>query len=392
MKKPTDFYCSQKFWWLSVNTEKLITQSCCSASPNKIDISWIKQNPGKIFNTPTMLSERKEMLDNKPVAGCYSTCWEPESKGIVSRRMLMKSNNKTHSNINSTPEILNLIIGSHCNLTCVYCCKQYSTAWADDINTNGSYTTTNTDDRFILNDKDRILSKISQKEIELSQTKQILLEEIKLICQKSKLSKIEISGGEPFLYLYLSNLIEVLPSDVPITIVTGLGIDEKRFTKELDKIKNYQNISLIVSAENIDKNYEFVRSGNTWDRFETNLGKIQEYGIKYKFSSVLSNLTLFGLIDFIDYIGTTEAIFMPCNDPNFLSINVMDDKSKETIYNNISKLPTKVQNIIKDSIDKLPTIEQHTNLKNYLNEFSKRRNYSVDIFPKTFINWINHVV
>jgi hypothetical protein len=83
---------------------------------------------------------------------------------------------------------------------------------------------------------------------------------------------------------------------------------------------------------------------------------------------------------------------MPCNDPNFLSINVMDDKSKETIYNNISKLPTKVQNIIKDSIDELPTIEQHTNLKNYLNEFSKRRNYSVDIFPKTFINWINHVV
>ena len=106
----------------------------------------------------------------------------------------------------------------------------------------------------------------------------------------------------------------------------------------------------------------------------------------------MSNLTLFGLVDFVKYVGDVDIEFNLCNDPNFLSIYVMDDKSKEIVYNTIDNLPIDVQHIIKNTLDITPSIEEQRNLKAYLTEFTKRRNLSLDIFPTTFIEWINNVV
>jgi organic radical activating enzyme len=392
MTTKSDYYCSQKFWWLSANIEKLTTQSCCAADTHKINIDWLDNNPGKLFNTLELQNERQTMLDNIPVASCKSSCWIPEERGLGSRRLIMGSEAKTHTDIESTPEFLNIIVGSHCNMTCVYCCKQYSSAWLNDIFNNGIYPVTDVGDRYTVNNKDRAVAAVSQKEINISPNKIKLFDELGKISDIKKLSTVTISGGEPFLYLYLDDLIEKFPETVSVSIFTGLGIDEKRFAKELDKLIKYPNVNLVISAENINKNYEVVRAGNTWQRFETNLLEIQKHNIKYSFNSVLSNLTLFGLIDFINYVGGIDINFEICNTPNFLSMHVMDDKSKETIYNNIDKLPMAVQLMIKNSLSIESEIIEQRNLKAYLTEFTKRRNLSLDSFPTTFIDWINHVV
>jgi len=388
-----DYYCSQKFWWLSVDIEKLTTQSCCSANPHKINVDWIENHPGKLFNTPELQSERRNMLDNIPVAGCASNCWNPESRGSESRRIIMGTKLKTHIDIESNPEVLNIMIGSQCNMTCIYCCKQYSSAWFNDISNNGIYSVTDVGDRFTINSKDRVVAAVSQKEINISPNKIKLFDEISKISKSSKLSTINISGGETFLYIYLEDLIAKLPTNIPIFVYTGLGVNEKRFSKELEKLKKYQNVNLVISAENISKSYEVIRAGNTWQRFKNNLSEIQNHKIKYKFNSVLSNLTLFGLVDFVKYIGSGIDIdFSLCNDPSFLSIHVMDDYSKEALLNDIDKLPINAQNIIKNSLNIVPDIKEQRNLKGYLIEFTKRRNLSLDIFPTSFTEWINNVV
>jgi MoaA/NifB/PqqE/SkfB family radical SAM enzyme len=384
-----NFYCSQKFWWLTIDTEKLSTQSCCAATPHKIDIDWISKNPGNIFNTPKLQQERTMMLDNIPVASCYSNCWEPESKGNSSRRTAMNSQEKSHVNISSSPETLNIMIGSHCNLTCVYCCKQNSTAWLTDIDLNGPYEVDGFADRFTINNKDRVIHKISQKELNNSPNKKILLNEIKLICQNANLTDINISGGEPFLYLFLTDLLDIIPSTITVGISTGLGIDEKKFTKILDKLIKYQNLSISISAESIGEYYEFIRTGNTWQRFLNNLAEIKKREINYQYNSVLSNLTLFGINDFVKFADGATITYQPCNDPNFLSINTIDPISKQVIQNNIDRLPMEVQILIKNSMNVESTIQQQTNLKKYLLEFSNRKKLNLNIFPKHFINWIN---
>lgn len=392
MTTNSNYYCSQKFWYLSVNIEKLLTQSCCAADPQKINIDWISNNPGKLFNTLELQSERRAMLDNNLVASCNSSCWIPEERGLASRRLLMGSEKKTHADIESTPEFLNIMIGSHCNMTCVYCCKQNSSAWFNDIYNNGTYAVTDVGDRFTINNKDLAVAAISQKEINISPNKIKLFDELGKISDAEDFPAVVISGGEPFLYLYLNDLIEKFPKTVCVSIFTGLGVDGRRFARELDKLIVHPNISLVISAENINKNYEVVRAGNPWQQFENNLSEIQKRNIKYSFSSVLSNLTLFGLVDFINYVGDTSINFEICNTPNFLSMHVMDDKSKETIYNNIDKLPTAAQDIIKNSLSIEPTITEQHNLKMYLIDFMKRRNLSLNIFPITFTEWIKNVV
>lgn len=381
-----DFYCSQKFWWLSVDLEKRITASCCAATPSKIDLKWLENNPGKLFNGSLLVSEREDMLNNIPVNSCQDICWKPEALGLPSRRTLLSGNVRTHTDIIATPEFLNIIVGSHCNLTCVYCCKQYSTAWKKDIIDNGTYSDVIiNDDRFVINDIDKILFNLGQKDISSSDSTHKLLTELKNICDNnSKLTEMSITGGEPFLYLKLSELVKSIPSRITVQIWSGLGVDPARLEKELIKIKD-QNICIIISAESTEQQYEFIRHGNTWARLNENIKLLDKYGIKYEFGATITNLTLFGLKDFIMFAQDKKIKWSLCNDPDFLSVNVIDDYTRAHL---LSIVPPDLHNIILTKDQIFPTTEQRINLKNYLIEFSKRRGLSLSIFPKSFVEWV----
>jgi organic radical activating enzyme len=383
-----NFYCSQKFWWLTVDIEKFQTLSCCAATPSKIDLTWLKQNPGKLFNSPELLKERTMMLNNQPVNSCSPTCWVPESKNLISRRIRSNSQAITHTDIQSDPTTLHIIVGSNCNLTCSYCCKQYSSAWLNDINKNGDYSDIiSNDDRFVINNSDKILLKLSQKDISKSQFNQQLINEIQSMCNSGELKEINISGGEPFLYLGLEQLINGIPPHIKIHISSGLGVDTHRFDKELAKLIG-RNITITISGENIQESYEFNRYGNTWERFNKNIETIKASNIDYRFGLTLSNLTVFGLFDFINHFKGESFVAWPCTDPDFLSISVLDHKSKQLILESCDTLPDNIAHIIKNSIEAAPSSEQLSNLRNFLQQFTSRRNLSMNIFPVTFRNWV----
>ena len=381
----SNFYCSQKFWWLSIDIEKFQTLSCCAAAPQKIKFDWLKHNPGDIFNTPELQQERKMMLDNQPVDSCKATCWSAEERGESSRRLIMHSDKQTHSSLCADPETLNIIVGSHCNLTCVYCCKQYSSAWATDIFNNGTYDVATTDDRFVINTTDRLIRKLSQREIGLSESSQLLLQQIQAISVgKNPPKTIVVTGGEPFLYNGLSDLISVLPDHVTIKIWSGLGVDETRFSRELDKILSIKNIEKVISAENINEQYEFSRYGNSWARFERNLQQLESQGVNYQFNATVSNLTVFGLNQFEDYFAGKTINYQLVTDPDFLSIAVLDNQSKDWLQKHSR------HQFVTDTLHLVPTVQQRQNLKNYLLEFARRRAINLDIFPRSFVKWIQN--
>jgi len=379
-----DFYCSQKFWWLSVNVEKWQTSSCCAATPQKINLDWLKTNTGDLFNTPELQQERIMMLNNEPVDSCLKSCWAPEKQNLPSRRLTTHSNKLTHTSIDSTPEILNIQLGSQCNMTCVYCCKHYSSAWSQDILNNGTYNVVVNDDRFTINTTDKVLQQLSHNQISESATSKLLFQEIENISKTQNLKRIEISGGEPFLYNNLSEIINALPDNVDIMIFSGLGVDQGRFKKELSKISLKKNITVVISAENIESMYEFVRYGNTWARFIKNIEQLELQQITYEFHATVSNLTIFGLKQFTDYFKNKKITYQPVTDPDFLNISVMDEESK----NNLRK--QSIHWSVSDALDTDPTPEQYQNLKQYLLEFAKRRHLSLELFPESFVNWLSH--
>ena len=328
------------------------------------------------------------MLKGQPVDSCFSACWKSENNNLSSRRLEWNSNTITHTDVNASPEMLNIIVGNHCNMTCVYCCKQYSSAWKQDILNNGEYPVQTLDDRYKINNMDRILLNLSQKDIAKSAVNTLLIDEIVSISQNTLYTEVEITGGEPFLYLNLENLISKFSRDIKIHVCSGLGVNPTRFANMLDNLSKYSNVSIIISAENTRDYYEFNRYGNSWKQFETNLELLKQTGMSYKFITTIGNLTLFGLPDFFEYIGNSEIICNPCTDPDFLAINVLDTASKQLILQNLSRIPTKLQSLVTNSINVEPTTTQRLNLKTYLTSFVARRNLSLDIFPGSFKQWI----
>jgi len=377
----SNYYCNQKFWWLSVNLEKLSSYSCCSATPQRINLSWLKKNTGQIFNTPELQRDREMMLANQPVSSCGSSCWIPESQGVSSRRLTTNGQERTHSNINSSPETINVIVGTDCNMTCVYCCKFYSTAWSRDVSQN-TYPVDMSGDRFIINDKDRVLQFISQKEIAASTTRQHILKELIDLCQVSTLREVMITGGEPFLYLDLQKLVAAIPSHVNLKIWSGLGVDEKRFAREVKQLPD--NVTVIISAENIGDAYEFIRYGNSWQRFNNNINHLKERNIDYEFNATVTNLTVPGLKDFIDWADGTPIHFQPCTDPDYLSIGVLDVITKNLVKRQAKYLP----DFVVDTLEIKPTDKQVHNLRTYIKEFARRRSLSLDVFPSSLTTWL----
>jgi molybdenum cofactor biosynthesis enzyme MoaA len=176
---------------------------------------------------------------------------------------------------------------------------------------NGSYLD---QDRFNLTTVDRVLRKLSQKERVNSLGFKTLVKEL----SKLHPTKVIITGGEPFLYNNLLELLHNIPQIVEtITIYTGLGVNPSRFEKQLKKI-NLNNVKIVISAENCEKFYEFNRYGNSYKNFLTNLDHVKSFQSSLGFTSVVSNLTVFGLESFSRQFTDSEIKYSFCNDPDFL--------------------------------------------------------------------------
>ena len=329
------------------------------------------------------------MLQNQPVASCNTACWQPESQGKSSRRLVFKSDVLAETDIQASPKELNIIVGNDCNMTCVYCCKQYSSAWLRDLTENGTYHTVDTgDDRFEINNVDRILLRVSQKDLEKSNSTRHLLSEIRSVLVSSSITQVIITGGEPFLYLGLAELVKSVPSHIKVIIQSGLGVDSRRLVQELKKLPAMQ-IEVAISAETVGQLYEFVRYGNTWKRLNENIQTLKDLAISYSFYSVVSNLTVRGLAEFAQYADDAVVRYNPCNDPDFLSISVLDPVSKDQILQSVDQFPLDLKSIIVKSIAAEPTEQQRCNLNEYVNEFSKRRNVLPSaVLPQSFIDWM----
>lgn len=370
-----DYYCSQKFWWITVEPERRSIASCCQATSSKIDLTWLKKNPNQLFNSPKLQEERQAMLDNKPVRSCETSCFVPELNGLPSRRTMSGSDAKTYTSLVSEPTHLHIVLSSDCNLTCSYCTRQYSTSWIRDLVTNGEYFP---DNRFNITPNDKILLKLGQKAISESNSYNLILDQVK---NYKKLERVILSGGEPFLYNGLNDLVNQF--DCEVEIYTGMGVNKDRFQKILSKLPS--NVFLSISAENTGSLYEFNRFGNSYDQFLSNLQAIEHNKIKYRFSSVISNLTIHGYADFLKQFSTPNDCFTICADPDFLAPNLIDDSTKNIIKNTVYKYQ---DNDIKQSIDVKYSNEQKNKLSIFLKEFARRRSLSLSVFPDSFVDWL----
>jgi organic radical activating enzyme len=391
-----NYYCSQKFRYLKIDLESRSTYTCHAAQPHPVDFTWLQSNSGNLFNHEINVQERTMMLQNHRAPSCEQNCWKAEDQGSISPRMYQHGIERTHTEVVTLPETLDITVGSDCNLTCSYCTKEYSSAWRRDINNNGPYNISNyTDGRYRLSDFDKILLKISQPELAESSRYQQLLSEIQQI--SSKVKRIDITGGEPLLnnrFISMLSTLDLSSCDT-VTVYTGLGVDSSRLLKMLDKLKSVPNLVFAISAETTEKLLEFNRYGVSWTQFQNNLNMIRAAGIALRFHSVITNLTILGFRQFYDKFFNDDITLTYAFQPNMMASYVLDEHTKQQLSTELSELPLAFSESLLKSIQATPTEQERLNIKEFLCEFvSRRPDLTLNIFPKTFLNWmeIDHVV
>lgn len=385
------YYCSMKFRHLKIDLKSGTTYNCHAAMPHAVDFGWLEKNKGNLFNTPTSVTERNMMLLNQRNTSCEQNCWKAEDVESISPRLRQGGTTKTHTNTITQPEILDITIGNDCNLTCSYCCKEYSSAWGRDLQSNGEYGLNS--ERYQLTNKDKLLMKFSQSEFKQSSRYQSLLNEIRLAAPTLK--ELIITGGEPFLDNRLIDTLVDLPlsSECKIEVFTGLGVGITRFKKILSKLKLLPNLHLSVSAECTDKFYEFNRYGNSWLDFQDKLKLIRDHGIRYEFHSTLSNLTIFGFAEFAKKFKDDEIVITFAYQPDMMAPYIIDTTSKQDIIKQLQCFPDPIKNTVIQSLAADATESQRKGIKQFLIEFVRRRpDLDITIYPKHFLNWIDYVV
>lgn len=389
MSKSRDYYCNNKFKNLKIDLEKKITYNCRAAAPHSIDIVWVKNNPGQLFNTETSVFEREQMLRNERNISCEQNCWFAEDRGGHGPRILEKGYERTHFEVHTMPEVVDLHINSDCNLHCTYCCKEYSSTWRNDLHQHGPYVDVGDRDRYSLALIDIMAMKVSQREKLEVNYYQTIFNEFNLVSRNAK--RLIITGGEPLLHNSLIKIIKDLPQVKEIKLFTGLGVDAKRFEKMIENLSDVKNLYFCVSMENIGKLYEFNRLGMKWDSVEYKLRLLEKYKHRITIHSTLSNLTMFGFAEFYkqfnqNYKIETELVYQP----NFMPIYVMDTNSKLLIEQQLESLEFPDKQAVLESIKIHPSDGQKQHLGNFMKQLlSRHPSLDANIFPASFLQWLN---
>lgn len=372
-----DYYCSKKFTDLQVNVQSRLLYNCCKAWPERVNLDWLQDNPGKLFHTDTMLDDRRSMLDNKSCKSCHHGCYKYELQGLQSQRQIDKQKEKI---LDPTAPLkrLQIILSTDCNLACVYCSPEWSTTWYKDIKNNGEYEL---DGLTIGNDQwSTLYSRLKQKN-RSTETRffKLLLNEIEV---SKGLEDITIMGGEPLLH---NQLIEILRTinDKRITIVTGLGVNDERLQNTLNMIAG-QKMKFLVSGEATGRYFEFIRHGLKWNDFERRVDMIAEQGHEVRFISTLSNLSFFDIHNFYNmYEDKFKILPNMLTGRNFMLPHVMDEQSKDVCRKNLQPL----DKTLSAALDKNPSEIDRKNLANYLKQISERRGVNLNFLPKHFLKW-----
>ena len=386
-----DYYCSHKFRFVKIDLESRTTYTCHAARPHRIDFDWLANNSGQLFNTPINVFERQQMLQNERNVSCEQNCWPAEDRGAPSPRLISQGQFKTHTDLQSSPETIDITLNTDCNLTCSYCCKEFSSSWRNDILKNGNYNIESESNRYTKNSMDVVLSRTSQAERFSSELTKKILDEIRNISKSAK--KIIISGGEPFLSKYLVDIVNENSHVPQIKIFTGLGVDRKRFERILDVLSEKKNVILAISAESVGDLYEFNRYGMRWDDFLEKVKLLTDKNIQFGFSSVISNLTVSRFADFYSWFGNRYIQIECVYNPNFLAPHILDQETKASVIEQIQQISFAERQIIMDSLVSNPSEQEQQDLKQFLKTFVERRpGLSLNSLPRTFVDWINHVV
>ena len=243
-------YCAAPWRGLHINFRGDI-KTCCAGDPNLLgNINHIAITD---ILESTKLKEVRESIKQGILHPeyCYN-CIQAERNGSSERDWHNNVNedfDPSTADINQphVPVICDIRWNNTCNLACKYCMPYCSSKWASIM---GEY-------------EENSVRPYYQDIVDFVKNNQAYTKEVALV------------GGEPLLLKENEHLLDVIPEDTLITLITNLSVDFNK-NKVAQKLFNKKRVGWSMSFDNVGERFEYVRYGSTWSLMNNNVRTIKD--------------------------------------------------------------------------------------------------------------------
>ena len=268
-KKP---YCTAPWTGIQIVEDGRV-RVCCDGQTILGDVS--KQPIEEIINNDIHNKIKEDVLAGRHSSNC-DTCFRRIE--ISGEAPMMNHYNNNYPDIEKGIQFVDLRWNNLCNLTCIYCGDQCSSAW---MRRNGKK------DRFEL----RNVYDLSVENWLLEHTPQATL---------------FLIGGEPMLMKQNHQLLSKLSKDTRINILTNFAYDLKS-NPIFEQLLEWpvDNVHWNMSMENTGEKYEWIRPGASWQQVEDNIKFVRTT----KFAESMTFAAVHGLFSAFDFFETYKKFF-----------------------------------------------------------------------------------
>lgn len=201
--------------------------------------------------------------------------------------------------LDETPISLDLRFTNVCNMKCIMCSSIYSNQWYEDEMKIYNKTTLNVGPKSY---KIQKVNGVYKTEMPAWHNSENWWNQFELI--KHRIRHLYLTGGEPFIVkghdILLDKLIESgLSSNVILEYDTNLSVINDKI---LDKLKNFKQIVLSISCDDINEQYELIRFPGKFSTMLENLQKLKDRNIGIRhLSSCVGIYSLYSPIRLYNY-------------------------------------------------------------------------------------------
>jgi MoaA/NifB/PqqE/SkfB family radical SAM enzyme len=291
----------------------------------------------EIVNSKYMQSLRQDFRANGMPDACRS-CQQRENRNQFSRRQIAPYKLK---NIYGeiiweddvvTPRWIGGNLGNLCNLKCRICNPNWSSSIAVE-----KLTQIDPDQR-----KNSRYYQILQ-DCNWSHHGDKFWQELKSL--SAHIRNFEFLGGEPLLYKENLNFIRYLvDSGLSKNCMFEFTTNGTQYPETLDQIDQFQRFTFTVSIDNLDKKFEFERSGAKWDQVAANLSRMISQAklndrIKVGANIIVNIQNVLYLPELLKYLiaqGINFYTLHILSDPTWLSIYNLTERARELTLDKLS--------------------------------------------------------
>jgi MoaA/NifB/PqqE/SkfB family radical SAM enzyme len=282
-KSPT--FCSAP--WTSLNIDQAGETSPCFHCVDMIGNNK-KNTIQEIIHGPKVTSMREAMACGEWHAAC-AWCKRLEETTGASGRTVRHASVETLAAIDADINFFkleHLVVNwsNLCNLTCVYCNDQTSTAWQSIRKIPINH---------IKNEHDDL--------IELAKT------------QGHNIQGLCLGGGEPLLQKGLDVFLDYLDSSkVRVMVTTNLSMDITT-NPVYQKLKTWPQVEWMISFDNANKDkFEYVRHNAKWEQFVKNIRQMKADGENVIAHPAYSIYCALDLVEYYDFCTAEDLSIYWC--------------------------------------------------------------------------------